>query len=119
MKKSKLEPGAEEEDGTSVFLKKERNVCIKLEYCLLGCHGVFFLIFAATALDGTIKGDEEESEVVVGPPPPSVPAVRKVEVEIQERKDSRPGVPHVREWDRGKGNTVTKIGINIHKILSA
>lgn len=27
----------------------------------------------------------------------------KVEVIIQERKDTRPGVPHIREWDRGKG----------------
>lgn len=40
------------------------------------------------------------------PPPediPEVSIVRRVEVEIQERRDSRPGVPHVREWDRGKG----------------
>ncbi|CAI5767432.1 Uncharacterized protein PODLI_1B018516 [Podarcis lilfordi] len=27
---------------------------------------------------------------------------RKVEVIIQERKDTKPGVPYVREWDRGK-----------------
>uniref|UniRef100_A0A4W5NXF5 CCDC174 alpha/beta GRSR domain-containing protein n=1 Tax=Hucho hucho TaxID=62062 RepID=A0A4W5NXF5_9TELE len=26
----------------------------------------------------------------------------KVEVEIQERRDTKSGVPHVREWDRGK-----------------
>ncbi|XP_004581387.2 coiled-coil domain-containing protein 174 [Ochotona princeps] len=26
----------------------------------------------------------------------------KVEVIVQERKDTKPGVPHVREWDRGK-----------------
>uniref|UniRef100_A0A287B1H8 Coiled-coil domain containing 174 n=1 Tax=Sus scrofa TaxID=9823 RepID=A0A287B1H8_PIG len=26
----------------------------------------------------------------------------KVEVIVQERKDTRPGVPHIREWDRGK-----------------
>uniref|UniRef100_A0A8C2KF60 Coiled-coil domain containing 174 n=1 Tax=Cyprinus carpio TaxID=7962 RepID=A0A8C2KF60_CYPCA len=47
-------------------------------------------------------GDEEEDddEGLVGPPAP--PTVRKVEVEIQERKDTKPGVPHVREWDRGK-----------------
>lgn len=44
---------------------------------------------------------ENDDEVLVGPPPP--PTVRKVEVEIQERKDTKPGVPHVREWDRGKG----------------
>uniref|UniRef100_A0A673LAT1 Coiled-coil domain-containing protein 174-like n=1 Tax=Sinocyclocheilus rhinocerous TaxID=307959 RepID=A0A673LAT1_9TELE len=49
-------------------------------------------------------GDEEEGVLLnislVGPPAP--PTVRKVEVEIQERKDTKPGVPHVREWDRGK-----------------
>lgn len=28
---------------------------------------------------------------------------RKVEVVIQERKDTKPGVPYVREWDQGKG----------------
>lgn len=50
---------------------------------------------------------------VVGPLPPepeAVPTPRtasqssKVEVIVQERRDTRPGVPHVREWDRGKGN---------------
>lgn len=41
--------------------------------------------------------DEEGDEEV-----PETPAVPKVEVEIQERKDTKPGVPHVREWDRGK-----------------
>lgn len=105
MKKSKMEPGAENEEGTSVFLKWERYVCIIL---LVGTALVdFCLLFAAAVLDGTIKGDEDDPEVVVGPSPPSEPAIKKVEVEIQERKDSKPGVPHVREWDRGKGNTVT------------
>lgn len=40
------------------------------------------------------------------PPPeenPAVSIIKRVEVEIQERRDTRPGVPHVREWDRGKG----------------
>uniref|UniRef100_A0A8C4MG27 Coiled-coil domain containing 174 n=1 Tax=Equus asinus TaxID=9793 RepID=A0A8C4MG27_EQUAS len=48
---------------------------------------------------------------VIGPLPPepeAVPTPRaaaqssKVEVIVEERKDTRPGVPHVREWDRGK-----------------
>lgn len=30
-------------------------------------------------------------------------ASRKVEVVIQERRDTKPGVPYVREWDKGKG----------------
>ncbi|XP_063071107.1 coiled-coil domain-containing protein 174 isoform X2 [Engraulis encrasicolus] len=43
--------------------------------------------------------DEDEEGVEEGPEPLSMP---KVEVEVQERKDTKPGVPHVREWDRGK-----------------
>ncbi|KAF6098828.1 coiled-coil domain containing 174 [Phyllostomus discolor] len=48
---------------------------------------------------------------VIGPLPPEPEAVptphiaaqsSKVEVIVQERKDTRPGVPHIREWDRGK-----------------
>uniref|UniRef100_A0A672JMU3 CCDC174 alpha/beta GRSR domain-containing protein n=1 Tax=Salarias fasciatus TaxID=181472 RepID=A0A672JMU3_SALFA len=47
-------------------------------------------------LDGTEEEDREEEnqdDELGGP---------KVEVEIQERRDTKPGVPHVREWDRGK-----------------
>uniref|UniRef100_A0A8C1LDK5 Coiled-coil domain containing 174 n=1 Tax=Cyprinus carpio TaxID=7962 RepID=A0A8C1LDK5_CYPCA len=44
--------------------------------------------------------DQDDDEGLVGPPLPAT--VRKVEVVIQERKDIKPGVPHVREWDRGK-----------------
>ncbi|XP_040014381.1 coiled-coil domain-containing protein 174 [Xiphias gladius] len=65
-------------------------------------------------LDGTEEeereeengGEEEEGELIGPPPPPEdspeVSIVKKVEVEIQERRDTKPGVPHVREWDRGK-----------------
>ncbi|XP_071351545.1 coiled-coil domain-containing protein 174 [Trachinotus anak] len=52
------------------------------------------------------EGEEEEGEFTGPPPPPEdcpeVSTVKKVEVEIQERRDTKPGVPHVREWDRGK-----------------
>ncbi|KAM6928161.1 coiled-coil domain-containing protein 174 [Xenentodon cancila] len=52
------------------------------------------------------QGEEEEEEPEVKGPtpndPPEVSTLKKVEVEIQERRDTRPGVPHVREWDRGK-----------------
>ncbi|TKS71596.1 Coiled-coil domain-containing protein 174 [Collichthys lucidus] len=52
------------------------------------------------------EGEEAEDELIGPTPPPEefpeVSTVKKVEVEIQERKDTRPGVPHVREWDRGK-----------------
>lgn len=51
--------------------------------------------------------EEDEEELMGDPPPPednpAVSIVKRVEVEIQERRDTRPGVPHVREWDRGKG----------------
>ncbi|KAG8007859.1 hypothetical protein GBF38_013571, partial [Nibea albiflora] len=61
-------------------------------------------------LDGTEdeenEGEEGEDELIGPSPPPEefpeVSTVKKVEVEIQERKDTKPGVPHVREWDRGK-----------------
>ncbi|KAM7422482.1 hypothetical protein PAMA_010500 [Pampus argenteus] len=63
-----------------------------------------------TNLDGTEeeqKEDEgEEEDELIGPLPPEdspeVSTHKKVEVEIQERKDTKPGVPYVREWDRGK-----------------
>ncbi|KAK7144971.1 hypothetical protein R3I94_011152 [Phoxinus phoxinus] len=53
-------------------------------------------------------GDEEDAPAAVGAEndeevgPPAPATVPKVEVEIQERKDTKPGVPYVREWDRGK-----------------
>ncbi|XP_028628885.1 coiled-coil domain-containing protein 174 isoform X2 [Grammomys surdaster] len=57
--------------------------------------------------DGT---EEESRDGVVTEPsapepvpaPPPVAQSSKVEVIIQERRDTKPGVPHVREWDRGK-----------------
>ncbi|XP_031612976.1 coiled-coil domain-containing protein 174 [Oreochromis aureus] len=52
------------------------------------------------------EGEEEEFETTgTSPQPeecPEVSILKKVEVEIQERRDTKPGVPHVREWDRGK-----------------
>ncbi|NXG35386.1 CC174 protein, partial [Dromaius novaehollandiae] len=44
---------------------------------------------------GTILQTELEAPRVTA-------ASRKVEVIIQERRDTKPGVPYVREWDRGK-----------------
>ncbi|XP_067855074.1 coiled-coil domain-containing protein 174 [Heptranchias perlo] len=59
------------------------------------------------------QDNEGEETKELGPmPAPSEPGVtqneatyprnKKVEVVIQERKDTKPGVPHIREWDRGK-----------------
>ncbi|XP_012664676.1 coiled-coil domain-containing protein 174 [Otolemur garnettii] len=59
--------------------------------------------------DGTEEGNRDGD--IIGPLPPEPEAVptphaasqsSKVEVIVQERKDTKPGVPHVREWDRGK-----------------
>ncbi|XP_075794877.1 coiled-coil domain-containing protein 174 [Pelodiscus sinensis] len=56
------------------------------------------------------KLENGEEEKVIGPLPaepeaplaPRVSESRKVEVVIQERKDTKAGVPYVREWDKGK-----------------
>lgn len=61
----------------------------------------FFCSLVAPATDGAENDEEDKDEGLVGPPAPA--KVPKVEVEIQERKDTKPGIPHVREWDRGKG----------------
>lgn len=45
-----------------------------------------------------LKGATDEPEA-----PRVTAASRKVEVVIQERRDTKPGVPYVREWDKGKG----------------
>lgn len=46
---------------------------------------------------------QEAQDEVIGPEPEEPPELeKKVEVVIQERRDTKPGVPHVREWDRGK-----------------
>lgn len=68
--------------------------------CKFGLHGkICIQLFVTT--------EEDDDELMGHPPPPEdipeVSIVKRVEVEIQERRDSRPGVPHVREWDRGKG----------------
>lgn len=51
--------------------------------------------------------EEVVEPVPAVPKPAEEPRVstesRKVEVVIQERKDTKPGVPYVREWDKGKG----------------
>ncbi|XP_023659891.1 coiled-coil domain-containing protein 174 [Paramormyrops kingsleyae] len=56
--------------------------------------------------EGEIIGPKPSAEGPPGPPrdlPAPVPSgLNKVVVEIQERRDTKPGVPHVREWDRGK-----------------
>lgn len=55
-----------------------------------------------TKPDGDVT-ELSPSEPKAVPAPPPVVQNSKVEVIIQERKDTKPGVPHIREWDRGKG----------------
>lgn len=62
----------------------------------------------------SVKIVEEVIEPVPAEPKPAeVPRVstesRKVEVVIQERKDTKPGVPYVREWDKGKGKNLKSV----------
>ncbi|XP_048212277.1 coiled-coil domain-containing protein 174 [Perognathus longimembris pacificus] len=55
--------------------------------------------------DGDVIGPlPSEAKAAPAPAPAPAPTAQssKVEVIIQERKDTRPGVPHIREWDRGK-----------------
>ncbi|XP_030062808.1 coiled-coil domain-containing protein 174 isoform X2 [Microcaecilia unicolor] len=55
--------------------------------------------------EGEAGSTEESKEDDVGPTPAEpepAPSTEKVEVIVQERKDSKPGVPYIREWDRGK-----------------
>ncbi|KAK1158475.1 coiled-coil domain-containing protein 174-like [Acipenser oxyrinchus oxyrinchus] len=56
-----------------------------------------------------VADDEVEKEEIVGPVPllpeqksPASVENKKVDVVIQERKDTKMGIPHVREWDKGK-----------------
>ncbi|CAH7169423.1 coiled-coil domain-containing protein 174 [Phodopus roborovskii] len=59
--------------------------------------------------DGTEEENRDGDAIELLPSEPkAIPALppvtqnSKVEVIIQERKDTKPGVPHIREWDRGK-----------------
>lgn len=73
------------------------------------------MIIGVSVGNCSISGIEEEEGETSGPnpdDPPEVSILKKVEVEIQERRDTKPGVPHVREWDRGKGKPhYLKVGI--------
>nr|XP_020139126.1 coiled-coil domain-containing protein 174-like [Microcebus murinus] len=55
--------------------------------------------------EAAVTGPPSPAETEAGPPPrasASPAQSSRVEVVVQERRDTRPGVPHVREWDRGK-----------------
>lgn len=64
-----------------------------------------------------ITEEEVPEPVLPSSKPAELPRVstetRKVEVIIQERRDTKPGVPYVREWDKGKGRKLQCI----HNVL--
>lgn len=70
-----------------------------------------------------VSGEDEEGDTVGPIPQPDVPPeaslLKRVEVEIQERRDTKPGVPHIREWDRGKGRSLFKVCIRIQTFNSS
>lgn len=70
-----------------------------------------------------VSGEDEEDDTVGPIPQPDVPPeasiLKRVEVEIQERRDTKPGVPHIREWDRGKGRSLFKVCIRIQTFNSS
>ncbi|XP_075039781.1 coiled-coil domain-containing protein 174 isoform X2 [Mixophyes fleayi] len=45
---------------------------------------------------------DKEEELVLPEPVGPIEQEKKVEVVVQERRDTKAGAPHVREWDRGK-----------------
>lgn len=103
MKKAKLDGAEDEPKEEEIGGRNPRSLCSSHRY--LGLELEFSSCDDCCEL--CVSGEEEEDELM-GPPPPSedipeVSIVKRVEVEIQERRDTKPGVPHVREWDRGKG----------------
>ncbi|XP_062356786.1 coiled-coil domain-containing protein 174 isoform X4 [Cinclus cinclus] len=57
----------------------------------------------AEKLENGVEMKDSIVPLLTEPEPPRVTAAsRKVEVIIQERRDTKPGVPYVREWDKGK-----------------
>jgi len=97
-----------EQRGKREQLKEKRKAILKARLAKIKQRKM-----KKSKLDGTEEEDQgaedgqDEEEDEIGPlpaseEPPEGSTVNKVEVEVQERKDSKPGVPHVREWDRGK-----------------
>ncbi|MGH0172423.1 UNVERIFIED_CONTAM: hypothetical protein FKN15_069697 [Acipenser sinensis] len=63
----------------------------------------------STVLSALRQNTTVDKEEIVGPVPllpeqklPASMENKKVDVIIQERKDTKMGIPHVREWDKGK-----------------
>ncbi|KAM5148225.1 coiled-coil domain-containing protein 174 [Mantella aurantiaca] len=56
---------------------------------------------AAQDDEGELIGPEPGELIGLEPGEPTEPE-KKVEVVVEERRDTKPGAPHVREWDRGK-----------------
>ncbi|XP_074813704.1 coiled-coil domain-containing protein 174 isoform X2 [Natator depressus] len=89
-------------------LKEKRKAVLKTRLSKLKARKIKRL--REDGLEEEANKLENEEEAVIGPLPaepeapvaPRVAESRKVEVIIQERKDTKAGVPYVREWDKGK-----------------
>ncbi|KAG6939352.1 coiled-coil domain containing 174, partial [Chelydra serpentina] len=89
-------------------LKEKRKAVLKTRLSKLKARKIKRL--REDGLEEEANKLENEEEDVIGPLPaepeasvaPRVAESRKVEVIIQERKDTKAGVPYVREWDKGK-----------------
>lgn len=64
-------------------------------------HLYFNKLFFPKNIGGDAVGPLLPEPEPVPTPPPAQSS--RVEVITQERRDTQPGVPHIREWDRGKG----------------
>ncbi|XP_048878517.1 coiled-coil domain-containing protein 174 [Brienomyrus brachyistius] len=97
-------------------LKDKRRAVLQSRLAKVRQRKMKIMKLDVTETEERAEDEGKAEEEIIGPqptvegpprPPPGLPApvpsgLNKVVVEIQERRDTKPGVPHVREWDRGK-----------------
>ncbi|XP_028939330.1 coiled-coil domain-containing protein 174 [Antrostomus carolinensis] len=84
-------------------LKEKRKAALDARLSKLRARKIKKLREAGLEEEADRLENREVKSVADEPEAPRVTAAsRKVEVVIQERRDTKPGVPYVREWDKGK-----------------
>ncbi|NXW91084.1 CC174 protein, partial [Alopecoenas beccarii] len=84
-------------------LKEKRKAALDARLSKLRARKIKKLREAGLEEEAEKLENAELKAVTEEPEAPRVTAAsRKVEVVIQERRDTKPGVPYVREWDKGK-----------------
>ncbi|NXO01304.1 CC174 protein, partial [Rhinopomastus cyanomelas] len=84
-------------------LKEKRKAALDARLSKLRARKIKKLREAGLEEEAQKLENGELKEATEEPESPKVTAAsRKVEVVIQERRDTKPGVPYVREWDKGK-----------------